>query len=35
MPAGGYKSSGIGREYGAEAVLDWTEKKTVLIKANL
>jgi hypothetical protein len=32
LPAGGFKASGVGREYGADAVLDWTEIKTVLIK---
>ncbi|MEM1060525.1 MAG: aldehyde dehydrogenase family protein [Verrucomicrobiota bacterium] len=32
LPFGGYKQSGIGREFGAEAVLDFTEVKNVSIR---
>ncbi len=32
LPFGGYKQSGLGRELGPEAVLEFTETKTVVIK---
>jgi (Z)-2-((N-methylformamido)methylene)-5-hydroxybutyrolactone dehydrogenase len=34
MPVGGYKSSGIGRENGIDAVLDFTQVKSVWIEAE-
>lgn len=33
-PFGGSKESGIGRELGKEALLSWTETKTVFININ-
>jgi len=34
MPFGGYKSSGIGRENGVEAIYDWTQTKSVWIETE-
>jgi aldehyde dehydrogenase (NAD+) len=34
LPFGGFKGSGIGRQKGAHAVLEWTEVKSVYIKHN-
>jgi aldehyde dehydrogenase (NAD+) len=31
-PWGGYKNSGFGRTMGADAVLDWTQVKTVSMR---
>ncbi|GAA5853903.1 hypothetical protein JCM8547_008151, partial [Rhodosporidiobolus lusitaniae] len=32
VPFGGYKQSGVGREYGTDAVKRWLEEKSVIIK---
>ena len=34
MPFGGYKTSGMGRENGVDAILDWTQVKSVWIETD-